>query len=69
MEQPTIGASAGQPPHIPISLHPEDMVTPLEDSGGVHGNNERVTEENVRRGTRLMFEITRRFVSGRTAMP
>ena len=45
------------------------MVTPLEDSGGVHGNNERVTEENVRRGTRLMFEITRRFVSGRTAMP
>ncbi len=44
-------------------------VTPLEDSGGVHGNNERVTEQNVRRGTRLMFEITRRFVSDRPAMP
>ncbi len=43
------------------------MVTPQEDSGGVHGNNERVTVENVRRGTRLMFEIVRRFVDARTA--
>lgn len=42
-------------------------VTPQEDSGGVHGNNERVTVENVKRGTRLMFEIVRRFVDARTA--
>ncbi len=40
-------------------------VTPVEDAGGVHGNNERVTVENVRRGTRLMFEIVRRFVEQR----
>ncbi len=44
-------------------------VTPIEDSGGVHGNNERVTEENVHRGTRLMFEITRRFVAAEQVMP
>ncbi len=43
------------------------VVTPQEDSGGVHGNNERVTVENVRRGTRLMFEIVRRFVDAGTA--
>ena len=43
------------------------MVTPSEDSRGVHGNNERVTVENVKRGTRLMFEIVRRFVDARTA--
>lgn len=42
------------------------MVTPVEDAGGVHGNNERVSVENVRRGTRLMYEIVRRFVE-RTA--
>jgi acetylornithine deacetylase/succinyl-diaminopimelate desuccinylase-like protein len=42
-------------------------VTPVEDAGGVHGNNERVSVENVRRGTRLMFEIVRRFVDGRAA--
>ena len=42
-------------------------VTPAEDSRGVHGNNERVTVENVKRGTRLMFEIVRRFVDARTA--
>ncbi len=42
-------------------------VTPVQDAGGVHGNNERVTVENVRRGTRLMYEIVRRFVDGRAA--
>ena len=38
------------------------MVTPREDAQGVHGNNERVTEENVRRGTAMMFQIVRSVV-------
>jgi len=41
------------------------MVTPLEDAGGVHGNNERVTVENVKRGTRMMLEIVRAVVEAR----
>ena len=35
---------------------------PLEDDGGVHGNNERISEENVRVGTRLMLEVVERVV-------
>lgn len=35
-------------------------VTPLEDQGGVHGNNERISVENMKRGTRMMLEIVRR---------
>jgi acetylornithine deacetylase/succinyl-diaminopimelate desuccinylase-like protein len=35
---------------------------PLADDGGVHGNNERISEENVRVGTRLMFEVVERVV-------
>jgi acetylornithine deacetylase/succinyl-diaminopimelate desuccinylase-like protein len=34
-------------------------VTPREDAGGVHGNNERVSVESVKRGTRMMIEIVR----------
>lgn len=34
-------------------------VTPREDAGGVHGNNERVSVESVKRGTRMMLEIVR----------
>ena len=30
---------------------------PIEDDGGVHGNNERISVENVKRGTRMMLEI------------
>lgn len=30
---------------------------PFEDGGGVHGNNERISVENVKRGTRIMLEI------------
>ena len=41
------------------------MVTPLEDAGGVHGNNERVTVENVKRGTRMILEIVRTVVEAR----
>lgn len=39
------------------------MVVPLEDAGGVHGNNERVSVENVRRGVTMMLDIVRRLVA------
>jgi acetylornithine deacetylase/succinyl-diaminopimelate desuccinylase-like protein len=35
--------------------HP--FVVPLEDQAGVHGNNERISVENVRRGTQIFLEI------------
>ena len=41
------------------------LVTPLEDAGGVHGNNESVTVENVKRGTRMMLEIVRAVAEAR----
>jgi len=31
-----------------------------EDEGGLHGNNERISVENIRRGVTMMLEITRR---------
>lgn len=40
------------------------IVIPLEDVEGVHGNNERVSVENVRRGTGIMREIVERVVHG-----
>lgn len=36
------------------------MVIPFGDEGGLHGNNERISVENVRRGVTMMREITRR---------
>ena len=36
------------------------VVIPFEDEGGLHGNNERISVENVRRGVTMMLEITRR---------
>ena len=39
--------------------------TPAEDSGGLHGNDERVTEENVRRGVELTIKILERFAATR----
>jgi acetylornithine deacetylase/succinyl-diaminopimelate desuccinylase-like protein len=41
------------------------IAVPLEDMGGVHGNDERISEENVRRGVALTIEILERFVAGR----
>ncbi|MHC4398359.1 MAG: M20/M25/M40 family metallo-hydrolase [Planctomycetota bacterium] len=38
------------------------MVTPSDDIAGIHGNNERISLENVRLGTRLMLEIVREVV-------
>ena len=42
--------------------------TPAEDAGGVHGNDERVTEENVRRGVELTLAILERFAATRPVM-
>lgn len=38
------------------------FLVPAEDEAGVHGNDERVSVENVRRGTRMMLEILRALV-------
>jgi acetylornithine deacetylase/succinyl-diaminopimelate desuccinylase-like protein len=42
--------------------------TPAEDSGGVHGNDERVTELNVRRGVTMTLKILERFAATRPVM-
>lgn len=42
--------------------------TPAEDAGGVHGNDERVTEENVRRGVAMTLKILERFAATRPVM-
>ena len=36
------------------------VVIPFEDEGTIHGNNERISVENMRRGVTMMLEITRR---------
>jgi len=43
----------------------EATATPQGDAAGVHGNDERVTEENVRRGVAMTLEIVRRFAAAR----
>lgn len=47
-----------------VSYGYEPTATRYEDWNSVHGNDERVTVENVRRGVRLMVEIVQRFVAG-----
>jgi acetylornithine deacetylase/succinyl-diaminopimelate desuccinylase-like protein len=51
-----------------VSYGYEATATPQEDSRGVHGNDERVTEENVRRGVAMTLEIVRRFTAVREIM-
>jgi acetylornithine deacetylase/succinyl-diaminopimelate desuccinylase-like protein len=51
-----------------VSYGFEATATPQADQGGVHGNDERVSEENVRRGVAMTLEIVRRFVSQRSVM-
>jgi len=46
----------------------EATATPFEDEGGVHGNDERVTEENVRRGVAMTLKILERFAATRPVM-
>lgn len=40
----------------------EPFLVPAEQSSGLHGNNERLSETNVRRGTAVMLEIVKRIV-------
>lgn len=46
-----------------VSYGYSPMAPPQEDMSGVHGNNERVSEENVRRGTAMMLRILERFAA------
>jgi len=48
-----------------VSYGYEATATPQADQNGVHGNDERVTEENVRRGVAITLEIVRRFAAAR----
>ncbi|HKJ01647.1 MAG TPA: M20/M25/M40 family metallo-hydrolase, partial [Longimicrobiales bacterium] len=48
-----------------VSYGYEATATPQMDQDGVHGNNERVTEQNVRRGVAMTLEIVRRFAGAR----
>ncbi|MDT8341916.1 MAG: hypothetical protein RQ751_10425 [Longimicrobiales bacterium] len=48
-----------------MSYDCEATATPQEDRGGFHGNDERVSEENVRRGVGVTLEIVKRFAAAR----
>jgi acetylornithine deacetylase/succinyl-diaminopimelate desuccinylase-like protein len=41
------------------------FVIPAADEGGVHGNNERISIENIRKGTAMMVELVRGVVSAK----
>jgi acetylornithine deacetylase/succinyl-diaminopimelate desuccinylase-like protein len=41
------------------------FLIPVDQAGGLHGNNERMSEENLRRGTAVMLEIVQRIVQAR----
>jgi acetylornithine deacetylase/succinyl-diaminopimelate desuccinylase-like protein len=38
------------------------MVLPSEEYARIHGNDERISVENVERGTRMMLDIVRELV-------
>jgi acetylornithine deacetylase/succinyl-diaminopimelate desuccinylase-like protein len=38
------------------------FLIPDAEEGGVHGNNERISIENVRKGTAMMLELVQRVV-------
>jgi acetylornithine deacetylase/succinyl-diaminopimelate desuccinylase-like protein len=40
----------------------DPFLIPADQQGGVHGNNERMSEANVRRGTAIMLEVVQRIV-------
>jgi len=46
----------------------EATATPSEDDSGVHGNDERVTEANVRRGVAMTLRILERVAATRPVM-
>jgi acetylornithine deacetylase/succinyl-diaminopimelate desuccinylase-like protein len=45
------------------------FLIPADQQSGVHGNDERISLENVRRGTALMLEIVRRMATAASAAP
>jgi acetylornithine deacetylase/succinyl-diaminopimelate desuccinylase-like protein len=51
-----------------VSYGYEATATPEADGSGVHGNDERVTEENVRRGVAMTLQILERFAATRPIM-
>ena len=51
-----------------VSYGYEATATPAEDSRGVHGNDERVSEQNVRRGVEMTLKILERFAATRPIM-
>lgn len=44
------------------------FLIPVEQAGGLHGNNERMSEANMRRGTAVMLEVVQR-IAQRTVTP
>lgn len=48
-----------------VSYGYSPMAPPRADMSGLHGNNERISVENVRRGTAMMLRILERFVAER----
>ena len=46
-----------------ISYGFSPFVSPFGEDSGVHGNDERISVENVEAGTRFMIELLRRFAS------
>ena len=40
------------------------FLIPANEAGGVHGNDERISVENVRRGTGMMLELVREVAAG-----
>lgn len=48
-----------------VSYGYEATATPTQDNAGVHGNDERVTEANVRRGVEMTLKILERFAATR----
>ena len=50
----------GRPPYglIPFLLTAEDYA-------GIHGHNERVSIQNLRMGSQILFELTRRLTAAR----
>jgi acetylornithine deacetylase/succinyl-diaminopimelate desuccinylase-like protein len=46
----------------------QPFLIPADQESGLHGNNERMSEANVRRGTAIMLEVVQRIVQ-RTARP
>ncbi len=44
-----------------VSYGYDPTIVPISDMAGIHGNNERVSVENVRRATRVMYEVVREF--------